>query len=382
MNKVGVVHITKATGVCGSENHLLTLLPKLDKKKYDLSLILLVEENKLLEDYARQFEIAGIPVEKIIIKYDLDPLLVLKLYRLLQRLDCQILHTHLIHADLYGTSAGVLKRAPIIVSTKHNDNLFRNSWFYAFLDRMAARFSDQTIVISEALRKFFVEIEKIDPSMIKRIYYGLDLPGPVEAQHSKNKCFIREEFQIASKAPLIGIVGRLILQKGHVFLLDAFAKLLQTFSDARLLVVGDGYLREELHAKTISLGISGSVIFTGFRNDIPAIMNSIDILVQPSLWEGFGLVLLEAMSANTPIVATRVSAIPEIVVDGETGLLVAPGNVDGLVDAISKLFGNPKWAAEMGRHGKIRLEKCFSVDRMVSQTEALYDALITQKLEN
>lgn len=128
-----------------------------------------------------------------------------------------------------------------------------------------------------------------------------------------------------------------------------------------------------------SIGVENETIFAGKRNDIPNIMKALDVFVLPSLWEGFGLVPLEAMAAQKPVVATSVSAIPEVIVDGETGLLIPPKDSIALADAILKLLDDPELAREMGRKGRVRLEKEFSVDRMVSQTEALYDRLILSK---
>jgi len=378
MAKARICHITKATGVAGSEKHLLTLLTSLDKAKYQVTLVLLVERDKPLDDYVRRLEEGGVQVKRVLIRGDIDPLLVWRLYRLLREGNYDIVHTHLIHADLYGTLAAKLAGVPIIVSTKHADDPFRRYPFYAFLDRLASKFANKIIVISDSLRRFFAEVEGLDLGKIIRIYYGLDA---VKFEvHSLGGSSVREEFGIKSNAPLAGIVARLDPQKGHTYLLTAFAQVVEALPEARLLVVGDGYLRGDLERQARELGIAHQVIFTGWRDDVPRVMTELDLLILSSLSEGFGLVLLEAMAAAKPIVASQVSAIPEIVIDGETGILVPPKDPDALAEALIKLLRNPALAREMGRKGRKRLEKEFSVERMITETERVYDSLIKEEL--
>jgi glycosyltransferase involved in cell wall biosynthesis len=381
IRKARICHVTKATGVAGSEKHLLVLLRGLDKAKYQVKLVLLVERDKPLDDYVRRLEEGGVQVKRVLIRGDIDPFLVWRLYRLLREGNHDLVHTHLVHADLYGTSAAKLAGVSIIVSTKHNDNAFRRHPFYAFLDRLASRFADKIIVISDHLKRFFVEIERLDPRKMTRIYYGLDVAW-VESQSSKTArpISIQEELGIPSDIPLAGIIARLNPQKGHTYLVTAFAKVVESLPEARLLIVGDGNLIGGLERQTRELRITRRVTFTGWRDDIPRIMAALNLLILPSLWEGFGLVLLEAMMMGKPIVASRVSAIPEIVVDGVTGLLVPPRDPEALAEAILALLQDKEQAEAMGQAGRERVEGYFSVERMVQQTEALYEALIREKI--
>jgi glycosyltransferase involved in cell wall biosynthesis len=378
--KANICHITKTTGVAGSERHLLTLLTSLDKAKFQTTLILLVEQDKPLDDYVRQFEEGGVQVKRVLIRGDVDPLLIWELFRFLREESFDLVHTHLIHADLYGTLAAKLSGVPIIVSTKHNDNAFRRHPLYAFLDRLASKFVDRSIVISDHLKRFFVKVEGLDPAKMTRIYYGLD-PAWVHVRslEQDKPVSAREELGIPPDAPLAGIIARLIPQKGHTYLLAAFAKAIEALPEARLLVVGDGYLRGDLETQVGELQAT-RLIFTGWRDDIPRIMADLNLLILPSLWEGFGLVLLEAMVMGKPIVASRVSAIPEIVVDGVTGLLVPPRDPKALAEAIIALLQDREQAEAMGQAGRERVERYFSVQRMVQQTEALYEELIREKM--
>jgi glycosyltransferase involved in cell wall biosynthesis len=381
IRKARICHVTKATGVAGSEKHLLILLTGLDKAKYQVTLVLLVERDKPLDDYALQLEEGGVQVRRVLIRGDINPLLVWRLYQLLREGNYDLIHTHLIHADLYGTLAAKLAGVPIIISTKHNDNAFRRHPFYALLDRLASKFADKIIVISDHLKRFFVEIERLDPRKMTRIYYGLDT-GWVEGggSHTARPISVQEELGIPPDTPLAGIIARLNPQKGHTYLVTAFAKVVGSLPEARLLIVGDGNLRGDLERQTRELRITRQVTFTGWRDDIPRIMAALNLLILPSLWEGFGLVLLEAMMIGKPIVASRVSAIPEIVVDGVTGLLVPPRDPEALAKAIIALLQDKERADVMGRAGQERVKRYFSVDRMVQQTETLYGELVRGKM--
>lgn len=367
-------HVFKITGVSGSENHLLTLASHLDRGRYRLTFCLLVEPEPDLAAYVAALEAVGVEVVCLPIGADLDPFLLWRLVRFLRASRPDIVHTHLIHGDLYGTLAARLAGVPVVVSTKHNDNAFRRRGFYARLDRNLARCQDRIITISHHLKQFCVEVEGLPADKIVPIHYGLDADAFLGC--AGGAAGVRAEWGVPAGAPLVGVVGRLTEQKGHAFLLDAFAEVAQALPSACLLVVGDGELRFELERQAARLGLGGNVTFTGRREDVSRIMIALDVLVMPSLWEGFGLVLLEAMAASRPIVASRVSAIPEIVTDGETGLLAPPGDSARLTDALLTLLRDPARAQEMGRRGRQRLAQQFTVARMVEQTQAVYESLM------
>jgi glycosyltransferase involved in cell wall biosynthesis len=166
------------------------------------------------------------------------------------------------------------------------------------------------------------------------------------------------------------MVGRLTEQKGINYLLEAWAQVHPVLPQAVLIIAGDGPLRDSLKQQAAPLG--ESVRFLGWRTDGPTIMADCDTLVLPSLWEGFGLVTLEAMALSRPVIASRVGALPEIVLNGETGLLVPPSNPKALADALCRLLGDPAYARILGQAGRTRLEKHFSVTRMAKQHALVY----------
>lgn len=371
--KARICHIFKITGVSGSENHLLTLASHLDHSRYRLTFCLLVEREPDLSAYIATLEAIGVEVVRFPIRADLDPLLLWRLVRFLRVQRPDVVHTHLIHGDLYGTLAARLAGVPHVVSTKHNDDAFRQRGFYAWLDRALARYQNQIITISHHLRRFYVEVEGLPADKISTIHYGLD-PGAF-LQRVGEGADVRAELGMPADVPLVGVVGRLTEQKGHAYLLDAFAEVIQALPSAHLLVVGDGELRPALEQQAARLGLQDSVTFTGRREDVPRIMMALDVLVMPSLWEGFGLVLLEAMAAGKPVVASRVSAIPEIVVEGETGLLVPPADPKALAQALLVILVDPTRAVGMGHRGRARLEQEFTIGKIIESTNQVYSDL-------
>jgi glycosyltransferase involved in cell wall biosynthesis len=177
------------------------------------------------------------------------------------------------------------------------------------------------------------------------------------------------------------VVARLAPQKGHRVLFDALPAVRDAVPDVHARLIGHEELSTtaELRAYAVERGVADLVAFEGFRADIAQVMADLDVFVLPSLWEGFGLVLLEAMAAGRPVVASAVGPIPEIVVDGVTGLLVPPGDSTALAAAIVRLLRDPELASALGKAGRVRVERELRIDTMVERTEALYGELLAER---
>jgi glycosyltransferase involved in cell wall biosynthesis len=281
----------------------------------------------------------------------------------------------LLHADLYGIPAARWLSVPVIVSSRHNDNAFRRRAPIRQVNQLLWHITDAGIAISDSIARFTVEVEGAARNKIHRIYYGLEDAKPLDRNAARTA--IIQEFGLQENVVLIGIVCRLTEQKGITYGLQAFAKIAHEFPGTHLLIAGDGPLRDTLEHAAAAL--KTRIHFLGWRENIPALMAGLDIFLAPSLWEGFGLVFLEAMAQAVPIIASNVSAIPEVVVDGETGLLVPPRDVEGLAEALSKLLSDKPLRQYMGLQGQDRLETHFSAARMVDETAALYYTLLDMK---
>jgi glycosyltransferase involved in cell wall biosynthesis len=373
--KMKILHIMKMKGVSGSENHLLTLLPQLDKTRFVVHLCILAESRHLplLQEYQKKLEQGGVTVSILVTRRYFNFWLLWTLVRYIRKEGFQIVHTHLIHADFYGTLAAKLAGVPIIISSRHNDDRFRRYKLLVWLNRFLAHWHTKIVVISDWIGQFLQKIEGIPPEKIVRIHYGLE---PDEILGEVDKQYVRHQFQIPDQSPLIGTIGRLTAQKGQVYLLQAVNQVKPHFPELRVLIIGEGELRSELEKQAREFGLASNVLFPGYRNDAIKLLSGFDFFVFPSLWEGLGLVLLEAMALRKAIIASKVSAIPESVIDGKTGILVPPKNAGWLAEAMLTLLKDKQLARTMGESGYKYLQENFSVQKMVHATERLYTNLI------
>ncbi len=365
-----IVHLSKMTGTAGSEGHLLVLLEGLRARGLDARLWILVEPDKPLHDYVNRAEALGIPVERLIIRRDLDPALWRELVRRLRAAQPDIVHTHLLHADLHGITAARRAGVPSIISSRHNDDQFRRRLPMRLLHRWLWSQTDAGIAISEAIRQFCITVEGAPSARMHTVHYGLDpstLHAPPDARDR-----LRAALNLPPDTLFIGSVCRLIEQKGLLYGIRGFAQVAAQFPHAHYVIAGDGGQRAALEAEVRALNLADRVHFLGWRSDAHAVFAALDLLLAPSLWEGFGLVFLEAMAFGVPVISTRVSAIPEIVIDGETGWLVPPRDADAVAAALREALSDPTRRSARGANGRRRLETHFTVEKMVECTLAVY----------
>jgi glycosyltransferase involved in cell wall biosynthesis len=371
--RVQVLHVQKVAGIAGSENHLLMLLPRLQEYGYAPTMLVLADRNDRPGPFVERLRAAGVPTTVMRIVGDLDLLLLPRLVHFIRQDGYEIVHTHLVHADLYASLAARLAGVKLVISTRHNDDAFRRHDLFRRLIAWSACYHTHIICISESMRRFCETIEGIPEPKMTVIPYGL-IPGAV--------LFTREwrrQFNWGNDVPVLGIVARLTAQKGHTTLLHAMPDVIRQFPAVQLAIVGDGELRQELEQCANQLGIQPHVHFLGYQDNAAAMMFGFDVFVHPSRWEGFGLVFPEAMAAGLPIVATQVGSIPEIVQHGQTGLLVPVDDVQALSSAILTLLRDRRLARSMGQAGRHRLEREFTLTAMVEQTCAVYERVLSER---
>jgi glycosyltransferase involved in cell wall biosynthesis len=349
---VKVAHVHRMRGIGGSERHLLTLLPALADRGIEPVFIGLDDPAWDPSDF---YDALTVPSVRIPAPRDLDPLL---LARLVRDARADVVHTHLVHADLYGGLAAKL-RATTLVSTKHNDDPFRTGAF-RFVERGLARLADRVITISDSLHRFTVERVGVPAAKVETIHYGLDEPPRAWGTNPPDA--------VPDDARILLAVSRLTRQKGIDVAVEALSSLP---ADVVLVVLGEGPEREALEALARERAVESRVILPGRVPDVAAWLRRASVYVQPARWEGFGLAVLEAMVCGLPIVATNVSSLPELVADGETGLLVAPDDPAALARAVEQALADPA----LGPAGLERARREFSVQRMADRTVALYERL-------
>ncbi|MBC8097851.1 MAG: glycosyltransferase [Armatimonadetes bacterium] len=370
-----VVQIIKAKGMAGAERHLLDLMLGLRAAGVEQALLLIAEPNHTADSVEQAFSAQGFSVERVLINRHFDPPLVWRLQQALRRHHPDVAHTHLMHADVHGIPAARLAGVRLVVSSRHDDDPVRATQPLRAGYAVLWRLSHAGIAISEAVRRFCITMEGAPPDKAHTIYYGLPLPIPHYDQAAARAALLTE-IDASPETLLIGMVCRLMDAKGIPDALTAFAQVLPDYPTARLVIAGDGPLRAALTAQIASLGLTGRAHLLGWRDDpLPTVVAALDLLLMPSVREGFGLTLLEAMSQAVPIIASTASALPEIVLHGETGLTVPPRDPHALAAAIRTMLADAGLRARYGVAGQQRLNTHFSAAQMVDQTLALYHTL-------
>ncbi len=295
-----------------------------------------------------------------------DCLALRELTQAIKRIQPDILHTHTSKAGFLGRLAGRLAGARHVVHTPHG-HVFGGYFsplttsVFAMLERSAARWTDRITTLTAAEARQYLALRIGRPEQFVTIPAGVDLAPVLSAP----------PIRLVEDGPVIGTVARLVPVKGLHYMINAAPDILRRFPDARFVLVGDGELRQALKAKARALSLDDRVVFSGFREDVPSLIAGMDLFVLPSLNEGLGLVLVMAMALGKPIVATAVGGVPEVLGEGEAGMLVPPRDSRALADAICTLLGNPARAQALGQAGR-RRAPLYSAEGMVAALAKLY----------
>jgi glycosyltransferase involved in cell wall biosynthesis len=353
-----VLHVQKVAGISGSERHLLLLLPQLRERGWDVRFVMLHENEPGAEEFAEALTSAGVPLDAVRLSTVADPRAFAKLLAVVRRHSPTILHTHLVHADFHGLPVGKLARVPVLVSTKHGFNPFRSWRAFALPDRALARLADLNIAISRGLALYLAETEGFSADLFEIVHYGIE-PGPDPPPPPDE--------------PRLLAVGRLIPIKGFDVLLRAFEKARSEVPQLSLEIAGTGPLERELRSSA-----PRGVTFLGRVSPVTPAMERAAIVVVPSRGEGFGMVALEASERGRAVIASSAGGLPEIVADGETGIVVPREDVDALAQAIVELASDLPRAATMGAAARRRALSEFRQDRCTGRTEELYRAALAR----
>lgn len=322
----------------------------------------------------RQFDGVALPF-----RWYLDPRSYVPLRRLTRSLGINVIHVHSSRDTWRGMLlAGVLRRSAVLLYTKHSGTP-PSSQKTDPLHRLLVRRLDALVANSRYIRENTLETYPIDPSKVQVIHYGLGEEAVGDPQKAEE---IRRRLGIEKDALLVGMVASLSEGKRQDLLIRAAKRITVDHPECRFLIVGVPGQVE--YAKKIlgmieTLGLEKQVIMPGFLGDIPSLMLALDILVLPSNNEAFGIVLLEAMANARAIVGSNSGAIPEIVRQGENGLLFAPGDSDSLAEAILRLIRSPDDRVGMGEQGKKAFHERFRLEREVADTERLYRSLLDRQ---
>ena len=358
----------------GTERQFVYLVRGIDRSRFDLSLACFERKGVFLPD----IEGAGVPLREYRIRRLYGYNTMRRQWRLardVRRDGIDIVHAHGFYANGFAVPAGRLARAPVVLAsirdTRENMTPARRRF-----EKAVCGLADGVVVNAEAIRRLLLA-EGYDPAKVAVIHNGLDLAA---FDREPRAPALRQELGLEADAPLVGVLGRLAPHKGVEYFLEAAAELAPRHPRVRFLVVGDSAdagtgssaYRRALERRTEDLGLARRVVFTGFRKDVPAIARELAVSVLTSFVEGLSNVLLESMAAGVPVVATAVSGNPELIQDGENGLLVPAGDAPALARAVDRILADPQLARRLGQAGRQRVERDFTLERLTRDTERLY----------
>ena len=299
-------------------------------------------------------------------RHELDLTAAWRFWRVLRQLQPQVVHAHDPHAvstAALALSFGTLSPSPLFVAARRVDFHLKGS----SLSRWKYRQVDCFIAASHAIHEMLLE-DGIDESRVITVHEGIDIDRALAAPPIN----IHAEFWLPVHAPIVGNVAALVPHKGQRYLIEAASLVVRDMPDARFVILGEGELRAQLEHQIHERRLEKHVILAGFRPDVLSFHRSFDLFVMSSVTEGLGTSLLDAMAASKAIVATRAGGIPEVVVDGDTGVLVPPRDPHSLAEAIVRLLKDDGLRAAMARRAFERVESQFSAGRMVDQTLNVY----------
>jgi glycosyltransferase involved in cell wall biosynthesis len=371
-----IFHLINTLSVGGAELHLLSLNQYLKDLGITVMIACLRERVKGSRSLWRDFEQAGIRVINLRANHRYDGRFIGDLFRLCKNEKPDILHTHLPRADFAGALEHWLGlRIPWICSI-HDiySKSWSGKWALPLFSRLWRR-ADGLIAISQVVKDWLVMEQHVPAEKIRVIHYGIEAARFAAREADSQNAMRKREGRV------IGAISRLEPRKGHETLIRAMPEILQRVPQASLQIAGHDPWEygQVLQAVIAELGLEQRVQLCGFQNDVPMFLHSLDVFAMASQSEGFGQVIIEAMATGKPVVASRIPPLTEIVLEGETGLLVEPENPKAFADAICWLLTHPQEAKHMGRCGQERVRSHFSAERMTVQTLSLYHELLARR---
>lgn len=366
---VPVALVITELDIGGAERALVALAAGLDRRRWSPSVIALGPEGPL----APAIRSAEIPVTCLDVNPRRPIAAVVRLTRALRAVRPLLVQSFLFHANVASRLAAPMAGAPWVLGglrvAEH-----RQAW-HVTLDRLTAPLGTGSVCVSEGVRRFSISVGKLNPDRLVVIPNGID-PGPIDDATPAD----RSTLGVPDRALLALFVGRLDAQKDVPTLLDAADRVVRQCPDWHLAIVGDGPDRATLIGSDAAARLPGDRIhWLGHRSDVPGLLKASDLLVLPSRWEGMPNVVLEAMTARKAVVATKVEGTEDLVLVGETGWLVPPGDAEALASALVEAASNRPRLERFGQAGRDRIEQHFTIDRVIRAYETLWASVLGLK---
>lgn len=382
--KTKVLYLVTQSEFGGAQKYVYSLATSLSRESYEIfvgcgpggELI-----PRLQQADIKVFPIPNLEKERFTPMKDLSA--VRSLCRLIRQVNPTIVHANSTKAGFWGRVAARLAGVPVIIFTAHgfilNEPMGLAEWllFWA-IEFTGASVGDAIITVSEFDRRTALHY-LIFPSSILTIWNGIEIDSFQNTPTLSSVKTPKSSLGLPLHDRTVGTVANFYENKGLQYFVQAAARVRRVFPEANFIIIGDGRERPALENLSAQLDLKNSIHFLGRQNDVLQWMPFFDVFVLSSLKEGMPFSLLEAMSTARPVVATAVGGIPEVVMDGKTGILVPPRNPDAIANAIVSLLENPMRARKMGEAGRKRVLECFTLEKMVRETDALYQALLLKK---
>lgn len=386
MKRIKVLHLITRLCVGGAQKNTLLTAAKHDKNRWDVTLAA-----GSVEEHEGSLE-SEVPVDVSYVRFpdlqrELHPLkdmkVLFELYAFLRANRFDVVHTHISKTGILGRTAAKLAKVPVIVHTPHGHVFhsyygFLKTSLFKMLEKTAAVYTDKIIALTEQERDEHLELGIGAPEKFEVIQSGIDFEHFEKMEHEPAHTVTREQWGLKHEHLVIGTVARLVPVKGHEFLIQAIPDIIKNFPQARFLFVGDGERKKELLALAKKLGVESYVIMTGFQPFVPPFYALMDLFVLPSLNEGMGRVILEAMSCGVVVVATSVGGILNLIRHEENGMLVPARDPSAIAGAVCGLLADRKKTQRLSENAKKQLTD-FSADNMVRKIESLYERLLKEK---
>lgn len=378
MRKTTVMHLKsgfrKSIEMRGAEVFVLTLVENLNISRFNVIAVFL--KDKIADEFAflDQLKQKGITTEVINLRGRYDVTSIFRLRKLIRKHNVNMLHCHGYKGNVIGFFATLFTKTKRITTVHGWTQVDFKVMMYELIDKIVIRYYDKLIAVSEDIKKQLLSYA-VPRNKIFVVHNGID----VARFSPRKKGKLKREFKISARYKIIGTIGKLSKEKGHKYFLKAATEIKKKYSNVKFVIVGEGALKRKLKTLAKKVKIENSVIFVGFREDIPEILDDFDIFVLSSVREGIPLVLLEALAKAKPVVSFEVGGIPEVITNGETGILVQARNYKSLAENVVSLLNKPQLAKKIAKKGQERVKKDFNLEAMTDKYQEIYQQIINRK---
>ncbi len=382
---IRMLHIITRMIRGGADENTLATVKGLDKRRYHVDLV--VGEGSEL-DLLDGLDNVTVHVMPQLVR-DPNPIqdikALFKLARLIRTNRYQVVHTHTAKGGFLGRIASAMAGTQIIIHTVHGVTFHEHlsplrRAFYVMLERIAARFTHQFVAVGEDVMNIYVKSGIGEAAAYETIYSGMPLDDYFEAGRmpTEEREALRAELELEPQHQAVTMVARLEARKGHTYLFESVLRVREHHPELRVLLVGDGVLRETLEQQVRDLGLSDVVRFLGHRNDVPRLLAASDISVLTSLWEGLPRVLVQAAATGKPIVTFDVEGAWEVVRDGRNGFIVQSRDVDSFSQRLETLLADRDNARRLGQAGREQIGSQWTIETMLDRLDRLYQRLASR----